>query len=169
MIEAVATVREVEGDQVVVEVRRRTACGACESSASCGTSVLSDWFSRRVSRVRVRSALPLRAGEAVVIGLEESALLRASILLYLVPVVALVAGAVAGTVLAEPAGAGDWPAIAGGVLGLASGLGLSRARATTLLSRGRDEVVLLRRDGTTVNLSTDPGSAGNATQGVRDD
>jgi sigma-E factor negative regulatory protein RseC len=156
VIEAVGTVREVDGDVMLVEVRRRSACGTCDSQGGCGTAVLGRWFSRGTSRVQVRSALPLHAGEEVVVGLEETALLRASLLLYLLPVVAMIAGAVAGTTLG--AARGDWPGIAGGLLGLLAGLAVSRSRAAAL-QRGNDgEVVLLRRhrERATVTLDPDP-------------
>ena len=156
MIEAVGTVREVDGDSILVEVQRQSACGSCASEGGCGTSVLGTWFARGKSRVRVRSSLSLSAGEAVVVGLEETALLRASLLLYLLPILALLGGAVAGTGLAG-AGGGDWPGIAGGLLGFAAGLAVSRSRSTAL-QRGTDGgVVLLRRHDERTTLTLDPG------------
>lgn len=153
MIEAVATVREVDGPRVLVEVQRRGACGGCESSGSCGTSALGKWLARGTSQLRLRTSLPVRAGEAVVIGLEEAALLRASLLLYLLPVLCLIAGALGGAALAGT-GAGDWLAVLGGALGLAGGLLLSRARAAALPDAG---VVLLRRHDEPVNVLLDTG------------
>jgi sigma-E factor negative regulatory protein RseC len=153
VIEAVATVREVDGPRVLVEVQRRGACGGCESSGSCGTSALGKWLARGTSQLRLRTNLPVRAGEAVVIGLEEAALLRASLLLYLLPVLCLIAGALGGAALAGT-GAGDWLAILGGALGLAGGLLLSRARAAALPDAG---VVLLRRHDEPVNVLLDTG------------
>jgi sigma-E factor negative regulatory protein RseC len=92
----------------------------------------------------------------VVVGLEETALLRASLLLYLLPILALLGGAVAGTGLAG-AGGGDWPGIAGGLLGFAAGLAVSRSRSTAL-QRGTDGgVVLLRRHDERTTLTLDPG------------
>jgi sigma-E factor negative regulatory protein RseC len=162
VIEAHALVREVEGDRVFVEVQRRTACGGCESKGSCGTSVVAAWFGRRVSRLWVRSALPLRAGEAVVIGLDEAVLVRASLLVYLLPVAALLGGAVLGSELVG----GDLPGIVGGILGLGAGLLASRARASALLWRPDAEVAVLRREAGAVapEILMDPGPAGNATR-----
>lgn len=144
MIEAVGTVREVEGDLVLVEVQRRGACGGCESGGGCGTSVLARWFARGSAAVRLRTTLPVGVGDAVVVGLDEGELLRASLLLYLVPVVVLVAGAAAGAALAGPGG-GDWPAVVGGLAGLAAGLALTRHRSARLSRDGDAGVVLLRR------------------------
>lgn len=162
MIEAVATVREVDGERVRVEVQRRGACGGCESGVSCGTSALGRWFARGTSELWLRTTLPLRVGEGVVVGLEETSLLRASLLLYLLPVLGLVAGAIAGTALAG-IGSGDWPAIAGGGLGLAGGLTLSRARATASTRGTEAGVVLLRRRDEPANVLLDPDPVGITT------
>jgi sigma-E factor negative regulatory protein RseC len=162
VIEAVGTVREVDGQRVLVEVERRSACGGCESTGNCGVSALGGWFSRGTSRLRLRTSLPIRAGEAVVIGLEESALLRASLLLYLLPIVALIAGAVGGTVLGGSRG--DWPAIAGGLLGFAAGLAVSR-RQSAALPWGAG-VAILRRHGEPVNVPLDPGPVRTTTRSL---
>lgn len=154
MIEAVATVRAVDGPRVLVEVERQSACGGCASGASCGTSALGKWLARGTSQLQVQTRVPVRAGEAVVIGLEEAALLRASLLLYLLPVLALIAGALGGAALGGAGAAGDVLAVAGGGLGLAAGLLLSRARAAARPGAG---VVLLRRHDETVNVPLEPG------------
>jgi len=63
---------------------------------------------------------------------------------------------VAGTGLAG-AGGGDWPGIAGGLLGFAAGLAVSRSRSAAL-QRGTDGgVVLLRRHDERTTLTLDPG------------
>jgi sigma-E factor negative regulatory protein RseC len=162
VIEAVGTVRAVEGDQVLVEVERRGGCGTCASGGGCGTSALARWFSRRSAQVRLHATLPLRPGDAVVVGLDEGALLRASLLLYLVPILGLVMGTAAGDALAGPGG-GDWPAVLGGLAGLAVGLGLTRSRAAGL-PRPRDGgMVLLRRHVGGVDVPLDPGTVGTTT------
>lgn len=153
MIEAVATVREVDGPRVLVEVQRRGACGGCESSGSCGTSVLGKWLVRGTSELRIHTSVPVRAGEAVVIGLDEASLLRASLLLYLLPVSALIAGALGGAALGGAGAAGDALAVAGGGIGLGCGLLLSRARAAARRDSG---VVLLRRHDEPVNVFPEP-------------
>ncbi len=155
MIEAVGTVREVEGDAILVEVQRRSACGGCSSQEGCGTSALGKWFSRGTSRVRLRSDLRLGVGDPVVVGLEEAALLRASFVLYLLPILALLGGAVTGAALG---GVGaDWPGVAGGLLGFAAGLAVSRSRSASVPWGTDGGVVLLRRHDRPTTVTLDPG------------
>ena len=166
MIEAEAIVREVEGDRTLVEVQRSTACGGCESKGSCGTSVVAHWFPRRVSRIWVRSTTPVRVGETVSIAVGESVVLRASLLLYLLPVVALTSGGALASWVVGPGVGGDLPGIAGGVIGFAAGLAISRTLASMLLSRPDAAVVVLphhSHDGG-VSILMDPGLAGNTTR-----
>jgi len=85
--------------------------------------------------------------------LEEAALLRASLLLYLLPVLGLIGGALGGAALAGT-GAGDWLAILGGALGLAAG-SCSAARGPPPLPDAG--VVLLRRHDEPVNVLLDTG------------
>lgn len=154
MIEAVGTVREVDGDVILVEVRRRSACSGCDSQEGCGTSALGTWFSRGTSRVRLRSDQPLRAGDLVVVGLEETALLRASIVLYLLPILSLLGGAMAGAALG---GAGvDWPGIGGGLLGLTAGLAVSRSHLASARWGADGAVVLLCRHDQRTTVTLDP-------------
>lgn len=155
MIEAVGTVRAVEGDAILVEVQRRSACGSCDSQAGCGTSALGKWFSRGSSRVRLRSDLRLGAGDVVVLGLDEAALLRAALLLYLLPILALLGGAAVGAALGGAGG--DWLGVAGGVVGLAAGLAFSRSRAAVVPWGAAGGVVLLRRHDDRTTVTLDPG------------
>ncbi len=166
MIEATGIVREVDEGRALVEVQRQTACGGCESKGSCGTSVIAAWFARRSSRLWVRAMTPARVGEAVVIGLPEAALLRASLLMYLLPILALVGGAALGSLLAGAEAGSDLPGIVGGALGLLGGLTVSRAGAATLLWRPEADVVVLRRQGVVESpgLFMDPGLAGDTTK-----
>jgi sigma-E factor negative regulatory protein RseC len=66
-------------------------------------------------------------GERIIVGLPEAALQMAALLLYGLPLLALVLGAVAGQTLAGADGwSGELPAILGGLLGLFAGLSAAR-------------------------------------------
>ncbi|MCD2449256.1 SoxR reducing system RseC family protein [Methylicorpusculum oleiharenae] len=88
MIEEIAVVAKVENHQVWVESKPASGCGGCKQNGSCSTSVLSKMIRKR--SVEVDSDIDLRAGDEVVIGIQESVLIRASMLLYLTPLVVMV-------------------------------------------------------------------------------
>lgn len=143
MIEEPAVVVEAGDGYAWVEARRRSACGACSASEGCGAAALAKVWGERRSRVRAISALPLQPGDAVIVGLAEGALLRGSLLVYLLPLLLLLAGALLGQ--AAFAGAGEEPVVLAGAVGL--GLGFLAARAGSRWLRGdaRFQPVVVRR------------------------
>ena len=139
MIEETGQVDAIDGDFIWVKTQPRSACGSCHVSSDCGTSVLARWFGQRTNRIRVRNSLGLQIGEGAVVGIHESALLKASLLAYLMPMLAMVSTAVAASAL----GGGDAEIALWAVLGLGLGL-LLLHRLGTMHKRGAYQAELLR-------------------------
>ncbi|MDO8697495.1 MAG: transcriptional regulator [Pseudomonadales bacterium RIFCSPLOWO2_12_59_9] len=120
MIEEPGRVVGLEEGAVWVETLRKSTCSSCSANAGCGQGLLDKLaISSRRGTVRVLTDLQLRVGDNVIIGLREDALLRSSLLVYLLPLLGLFAGALGADyfALGEP-----W-SIAAGLLGLlAAGL-----------------------------------------------
>ena len=91
MIEELAVVVKVENHQVWVEGGQNSACGGCQQKASCTTSALSSVLKKK--SVPVATDMQLKTGDEVMVAIDESMLLRASLLVYLVPLIALFTGA----------------------------------------------------------------------------
>jgi sigma-E factor negative regulatory protein RseC len=96
MIEERAQVLSVSDDQVWVETERQSSCGACAANKGCGTAVLGKVFGARQMRVQVRSQIPLQIGDEVMIGVEENALVKGSLAVYVVPLLMMFLGALSG-------------------------------------------------------------------------
>lgn len=143
MIEEQAIVVEAGDGYAWVETRQRSACGACSASEGCGTAALARLWGERRARVRAISALPLQSGDAVIVGLAEGALLRGALLVYLLPLALLLAGALLGQ--AAFAGAGEEPAIVAGAAGLGLGCLAARVWSRRLRGDGRFQPVVVRR------------------------
>lgn len=118
MIEATGRVVASANGSAVVEVPRRSSCASCASSGGCGVSTLAKLFGAGITRVRIDDRLGLRTGDRVIVGIGNGALVRASLLAYLLPILAMAAGAI----LAAQADAGDMGSALGAVAGLAIGL-----------------------------------------------
>lgn len=101
MLEEDGIVVSVSEGMAEVRVTPRSACGSCSASNGCGTSLIASIFPERNSRFRVKNTLEARAGEQVVIGLHDSALQAASLVLYLIPLAGLILGAMSGIFLTE--------------------------------------------------------------------
>jgi len=103
---------------VWVEARRASACGSCSLSRGCGTAVVAKLLGEGHNRFAVTDPIGVAIGDPVVIGIADSALTRASLLAYLLPLVAMMATAF----LAQQAGAGEGLTALFGLFGLALGL-----------------------------------------------
>lgn len=111
---------------VLVETQRASGCASCSSQKGCGVRVLQGVFGGRRHRVTAQTALPLRIGDRVELVLPASALVQAALLMYLLPLVALVVGAVIGQIVFHTNGAA--------ILGSASGFVLSLVLVARLQS-----------------------------------
>ncbi|MCX7092268.1 MAG: SoxR reducing system RseC family protein [Methylobacter sp.] len=91
MIEELAVVVKIENHQVWVESGANSACGGCLQKASCTTNALGSVLKKK--SVPVDSDIQLKTGDQVMVAIDENLLLRASLLLYLLPLIALFTGA----------------------------------------------------------------------------
>jgi len=92
MIEESAQITRLDEAGVWIEVNRKSACAACSAQAGCGQKKLIDWLPTKRVEVFVEnpSNLILAPGQTVTVGLEEGALVRASLLVYLTPLLGLI-------------------------------------------------------------------------------
>lgn len=109
-----------------VETFQQSTCGSCEAKASCGQGVLGRWLGRGSHCIRVLcdkgQADLFTVGQWVEIGVPDGLVVKASLLMYIMPLVAMIMGAAAGQALF----AGDLAAIMGGIAGFTAGLVLAR-------------------------------------------
>lgn len=99
MIEETGLVVEAKGEIAWVETSRKTSCGSCEAKG-CGTGALSKVLGRKSQRMQVKNPIDAKPGEQVVLGISESALIKGSLAVYLVPLLALLAGGLFGELMA---------------------------------------------------------------------
>lgn len=95
MIEETAHVVDTEGEYAWVETERRSSCGSC-SAKGCGTGALSKILGRRSQRLKVLNPVEAKPGDEVVLGIREQALLKGSVAVYIVPLLAMLGGALLG-------------------------------------------------------------------------
>lgn len=122
MIETPARVTRVEGATAWVRTESPSSCGAC-GGKGCGNSLYARLLHPREPEYPVTNLISARPGQAVIVGVQDGAVLRAVWRGYLLPLVLLLLGAVLG------AGWGDAGAVLGGLVGLALSVPLVRQRA----------------------------------------
>lgn len=120
-----------------VETIRQSTCGSCSAKKACGHSLINSISDGKRSYIRVLpgklSASDCRIDDNVRISIPEEVLLRGSFVAYIVPLLGMLLGALAGLELL-PMG-DDASAAIGSVVGLALGFACVRWHAV----RHRDD------------------------------
>jgi len=150
-VEQQAVVVAVHGARARVRAERRGACGQCAGQRACGT--LGAWR-ERVVEVEVDNVAAARVGDWVVVQLPDGVLLRATMLVYGLPMLMFIAAGLLGHALAPWLGVQrELGAVALAFVGLgASFLWLRHTRLVRRLPRG--EIVRVLR----ARVAMSPGS-----------
>lgn len=139
MMETQAIVIRLEGDEALVESIQGGGCGHCDSENGCGSGKMSQLFCREPRYFRALNESGAQVGAVVQITLQEGVLLRSALLMYMLPLVFLICGAMVGTSLASDAANSDvYAAVCGGaglVLGFALVKGVSLMRPLRSVAR----------------------------------
>jgi sigma-E factor negative regulatory protein RseC len=133
MIETRVRIVSARAGTAWVEATESSGCGACRSKSSCGVSGLGRFFSNKRQPVAVACGDSLKPGQELVLAVDESEMLRAGLLAYLLPALLAVFGAA----LADHVWGGDATGVLGALAGFALGLAIARlfSRAPKLCAR----------------------------------
>lgn len=139
MVEEKAIVTGVVEGLAIIQVQRHSACSHCELSKGCGTGAVGRLLGHRSKPLTIRNQYNLKVGDSVVLGLHDKAFLKASLLIYGVPLLGLLVGGLLAQGLFE--GSEMVTIILAGV-GFVSGLLYSAVIARNRYSRQFNPVIL---------------------------
>jgi len=111
VIEERALVLSVQGNLARVKTQRQSACNACELQSSCGQSLISKMASGHGIEMSVENRLSAQSGDVVLLAIPEEGLMKASVIMFLIPLLAMVVFALVAKsffVLSDP-----WVALVG--------------------------------------------------------
>ena len=77
-----------------LEIVRQTACGLCGQTRGCGNSIWGKLFGHKSSYFKAQNPINANVGDRVVVGIDESALMKSALYLYIVPLVTMFFGAI---------------------------------------------------------------------------
>ncbi len=104
MITESAVVLRRDGKLVELELQRNSTCGQCELSKGCGTGALGRLLGHRSKPILIETDHDLKPGDRLQLGLSESALVKASLIIYGLPLLGMVcAGLLAAQVTSSEA------------------------------------------------------------------
>jgi sigma-E factor negative regulatory protein RseC len=81
---------------VLVETQIKSTCGSCEAQSNCGTGAIAKVFASKRETLRFRLNEIVEVGQKVSLGIPEENLLKASAMVYCLPLFALVLSALVG-------------------------------------------------------------------------
>ncbi len=90
-------IEKIMDRKALVRIQQSSGCTTCESRHSCDVA-----SNKKKIVMEVANNLQAKIGDRVEISIPESSLLKLSLLVYLLPVVALLIGALMGSILAHP-------------------------------------------------------------------
>ena len=123
MIEERAVILSLESEPSAVdstatlEIERKIACGLCGQTRGCGNSSWGKLFAHQSTAFKAQNCINAKVGDSVIVGINESALLKSALLLYILPLVTMLIGAILATQIHDTNGYAMLGALLGLVLG----------------------------------------------------
>lgn len=118
MLEEYGKVVALEPGLAWVETVRISSCQSCSARSACGQKVLAKVVGQKSCVISALNTYSLQVGDRVVVGVRESTFLKTALLVYLLPLVMMIGGAVFSQWVF---GTGDLTTGLGGFTGLAAG------------------------------------------------
>ncbi|OBT17346.1 hypothetical protein A9264_00815 [Vibrio sp. UCD-FRSSP16_10] len=131
--------------KVDITCEQQTSCSGCASKSSCATGQVTKAIGNKEHAWSLTTSTPVVAGDIVEIGLPEKALLSAAALVYLVPLLFLLIGALIGTEVSNAFLSGqEWVSIVFGAgLAFISGV-VIKAKLNGNQHQAEQQVTLIR-------------------------
>ena len=124
MIEERAVILSIESQPenpqisiATLEIERKTACGLCGKTRGCGNAIWGKLFAHQSTAFKAKNLINAHVGQSVIVGINEQALLKSALLLYLLPLATMLVAAF----IAMKVNSSDLSTIIGAVIGLLGG------------------------------------------------
>lgn len=158
MMTALATVvsahKTDSGYSIELSCDQQTSCSHCASQKSCGTGIISKAVGNKSHLWVVHSEHEIKAGKMVEIGLPEKRLIQFASIVYILPLIMLIIGAVIGDQLLAPLlNGGEGGTILLSMLFMGAGVIAAKYLATRLKGETEQSVKLLRVLGDTIDIA----------------
>lgn len=99
MIEQLAVVERLEGTHAFVRTSVKTTCHGCAQNQHCGTGIVAKNLTPKSELLAVTADKNVAVGDTVKIGLPETSVLKASTLVYLLPLFTVLLSSVGGSLI----------------------------------------------------------------------
>jgi sigma-E factor negative regulatory protein RseC len=107
LVEEQGVIVSLHGGMASIAPLAQTGCKSCPSNGICGTSFLAPLFGKKQRLLVAKNIINAKPGDQVTIGLNRMALVFASLMVYILPLMMLVIGAILGEAFAHASGIED--------------------------------------------------------------
>lgn len=154
MIQENAIVVSIDKGVASLEVIRNKPCGLCGQSRGCGISIWGRLFGHRPNIFKAQNTVNASVDQIVVVGVDESALLRSSFAVYGVPLALVILGATLGSTIFSDVLHADRNTALGALLGLFIGYFWLKVhnQGSTLDARYRPVILGISEPSSTDNI-----------------
>jgi sigma-E factor negative regulatory protein RseC len=143
VIEEQAVVIAINGDQLTLEAKTQSSCGACNARAGCGTSLLSSVVGQKFTHFQAENTVNADIGDVVMVGIPEKSLLTGSLVVYMLPIILMIGFALVGERLLDMDDID--PGLVSGIAGFAVGVLLAQQYFRRAATIGKYTPVILRK------------------------
>ncbi len=148
MMTALATVTRVEpkkhGFYIDLSCEQKSSCSHCSSQKSCGTGLVSKAVGKKSLHWQMNTQKSLKVGQVVEIGFPEGSLIKSALIVYLIPLIALIVGALLANAILVPLTGGEGVVILSAAVFAAFGVWLARIFSRPLEQESGNQVELIR-------------------------
>lgn len=143
MIETLARVVDINGEQVTVEAVQSSACDGCHNQ-DCGTGAVNQALGVKTHRMTLACEHKVQMGDQVVLAIPERGLVLASLLVYILPLVCVIVTLLVAEPFLASEGSGELPLIILSLMAGLSGFMLARVWAARLQAKQLLEPQVIR-------------------------
>lgn len=111
-------VTKVEGDIAWINTASKLACSSCKVESTCGNGILEKYLAGKVFVAKIENELQAKVGDKVEISIPRSSITKASLIVYFIPLLGLILGALFGQSLFNSEASTIVSSIFGFILGL---------------------------------------------------
>ncbi len=134
MLETRARIIKIDGEKALIQADPGLGCEQCKGKG-CGSSKLGQLFCSTPRQFEVENSIHAKLGDDVIVAVEEGVVLRGIGLVYVLPLLLMLAGALIGSVWLNDTEQHDGYAVIGALLGLLIGFVLAK-RISARLNQG---------------------------------
>lgn len=99
MLRETGTVSAVVGNVATVQTQNQLACSSCKVVDTCGNGIVEKYLSGKIFTSELINHLNAEVGDEVIIEIPKSSITKASMIVYLVPLLGLVLFAIVASLL----------------------------------------------------------------------